>query len=60
MFVEPMVSLAFLQSLPEITSPVRKPQRYSYPAWYPAAYRIGFDAGKNEYTIALHALERYD
>jgi uncharacterized protein len=60
MFVEPMVSLAFLESLPEMTSPVKQPQRYSYPAWYPATYRIGFDAGKGEYTIALQNLARFD
>ncbi|MEQ5817169.1 DUF5602 domain-containing protein [Marinobacter sp. NFXS11] len=60
MFVEPMVSLAFLESLPEMTSPVKQPQRYSYPAWYPATYRIGFDAVKSEYTIALQDLERSD
>jgi len=60
MFVEPMVSLSFLESLPDMTSPVKKPQRYSYPAWYPATYRIGFDAGKGEYTIALQNLARFD
>lgn len=60
MFVEPMVSLAFLESLPEMTSPVKQPQRYSYPAWYPATYRIGFDASKGEYTIALQNLARFD
>jgi hypothetical protein len=60
MFVEPMVSLAFLESLPDMTSPVIKPQRYSYPAWYPATYRIGFDAGKGEYTIAPQNLQRSD
>ncbi|TYC59203.1 hypothetical protein FMN52_06765 [Marinobacter sp. BW6] len=60
MFVEPMVSLAFLESLPEMTSPVKQPQRYSYPAWYPATYRVGFDAGKGEYTIALQNLARFE
>lgn len=60
MFVEPMISLDFLESLPEMTSPVKQPQRYSYPAWYPATYRIGFDAGKGEYTIALQNLARFD
>ena len=60
MFVEPMVSLAFLESLPEMTLPVKQPQRYSYPAWYPATYRIGFDAGTDEYTIALQNLARFD
>lgn len=59
-FVEPMISLAFLQSLPEVTSPVRKPQRYSRPGWYPATYRIGFDAARGEYTIALQNLQRFD
>lgn len=59
-FVEPMVSLVFLESLPEMTSPVKQPQRYSYPAWYPATYRIGFDADKGEYTIALQNLARFD
>lgn len=59
-FVEPMISLAFLQSLPEQTSPVKKPQRYSYPAWYPASYQIGFDAGNDEYRIALRDLQRFD
>lgn len=60
MFVEPMVSLGYLESLADSTTPVKKPQRYSYPAWYPAAYRIGFDSGKGEYTIALLELQRYD
>ncbi|RBP27131.1 hypothetical protein DET50_11561 [Marinobacter pelagius] len=58
--MEPMVSLAYLESLADSTTPVKKPQRYSYPAWYPAAYRIGFDPGKGEYTIALLELQRYD
>jgi len=59
-FVEPMVSMAFLQSLPEVTAPVVKPLRYSYSAWYPASYRISFDAGRNEYAIALQNLERFE
>ncbi|MBW7472584.1 DUF5602 domain-containing protein [Marinobacter sp. F4218] len=60
MFVEPMVSLAYLQSLPEMSSPVKKPQRYSYPGWYPGTYQIGYDAGKGEYRIAIRDLQRYD
>lgn len=59
-FVEPMVSLAFLQSLPNVTSPVKKPQKYSYPGWYPGTYQIGFNAGTGEYTIALQNLQRFD
>lgn len=60
MFVEPMVSLAFLQSLPDATSQVKKPQRYSYPGWYPASYSIAFDAGRGEYRIALQNLDRFN
>lgn len=58
MFLEPMVSLTFLESLAASTTPIKKPQRYSYPAWYPSSYRIGFDAEKGEYTIALQELQR--
>lgn len=60
MFVEPMVSLTFLQSLADSTTPVKRPERYSYPGWYPSAYRIGFDVEKGEYTIALQGLQRFD
>lgn len=60
MFLEPMVSLAYLQSLPEMSSPVKKPQRYSYPGWYPGTYQIGYDAGKGEYRIAIRNLQRYE
>lgn len=60
MFVEPMVSLTFLQALSDSTTPVKRPQRYSYPGWYPSAYRIGFDGEKGEYTIALQELEKFN
>lgn len=59
-FIEPMVSLAFLQSLPEVTLAVKQPKRYSRPGWYPATYQIGFDAGDGEYRIALRDLQRFD
>lgn len=59
-FIEPMVSLAFLQALPEVTSPVPRPQKYSYPGWYPTTYQIKFNTGSGEYTIALQNLQRFD
>ncbi|MDX1459276.1 MAG: DUF5602 domain-containing protein [Marinobacter sp.] len=60
MFIEPMVSLAFLQSLPEVTLPVKMPQRYSYPGWYPTSCRIAFDVNNGEYTISLQNLQKFD
>lgn len=59
-FVEPMVSLAFLQSLPDVTSPVPRPQKYSYPGWYPATYQIKFDVSSGVYTIGFQDLQRFD
>ncbi|MDC0663562.1 DUF5602 domain-containing protein [Marinobacter sp. SS21] len=59
-FIEPMVSLAFLQLLPEMTASIKRPQTYSYPGWYPASYRIEFDVGNGEYSIALEKLQRFD
>lgn len=58
-FVEPMVSLAFLQSRPEVTVPVRVPERYSFGAWYPTGYGIGFDRINSEYRIDLTGLQRF-
>ncbi|SFM21896.1 DUF5602 domain-containing protein [Marinobacter zhejiangensis] len=59
-FIEPMLSLALLKSLPDITATVPRPERYSFPGWYPATYRIGFNVGSGEYTIALDNLQRFD
>jgi len=52
-FYEPMVTLAFLQTKPDVSSPVRTPQLYSKPGYFPTSYRVTYDAQAKEYHIAL-------
>src|SRR5690606_13576313 len=42
-FVEPMVTLAFLESRPAYTGPVAVAQRYAVPGYHPASYRVYWD-----------------
>lgn len=58
-FVEPMVTLEFLKKKPDVTVPVRTPRSYSIAAHYPTQYRIGFDPGRDEYTISILALKPF-
>ncbi|MCS4505611.1 DUF5602 domain-containing protein [Arhodomonas aquaeolei] len=58
-FLEPMVTLAFLQSRPDVTMPVKRPLAYSLPGYYPAKYRIGYDPELNQYQVSLLDLRAY-
>lgn len=58
-FVEPMVSVAFLKTLSDVTMPVAVPAAYSTPGYYPTRYRIGFDPARGEYRVALTKLKSY-
>jgi hypothetical protein len=55
-FLEPMVTRAFLGTKPNVTAPVKAPQAYSHHAYYPTHYRIAFDEARREYTISLEDL----
>jgi len=56
-FMEPMVTLEFLQSHPDEIRTVSQPALYPEPGWYPAAYRVSYDAQAREYRVALTQLE---
>jgi len=58
-FVEPMISLAYFLEQRDVTVPVRTPAAYSSPAYYPTRYRVGYDASRNEYRVALAGLRPY-
>ncbi|MBW7852227.1 MAG: DUF5602 domain-containing protein [Rhodospirillales bacterium] len=55
-FVEPMVATAFLTSKPDVTAPVKRPQSYSYPAYYPSEYRVRYDPARKQYALSLGGL----
>lgn len=55
-FLEPMVSAAFLQTKPSVTDTLKLPQRYQLHGYYPTRYHVGYDAANREYVVALEGL----
>ncbi|MGB8623188.1 MAG: hypothetical protein WCD16_10255 [Paracoccaceae bacterium] len=58
-FVEPMVTLAYLKTDPDATLPVKTPARYSSPGYYPTNYSVQYDAGNKRYLIDLGGLKAW-
>lgn len=57
-FIEPMVSKAFLEERPDLTEPVPVPARYASPGYYPTHYSVRYDPARRIYLIALEGLRR--
>lgn len=58
-FLEPMVTQAFLQTRPDLTQPVKTPERYSQPGHYPTSYSVRYDAESDVYLIQLGGLQAW-
>jgi hypothetical protein len=56
-FVEPMVSLAFLQSKQAFAAPVVRPAAYTKPGRYPSAYAVRYDTARDVYEVTLEELK---
>jgi hypothetical protein len=52
-FVEPMVTIDFLQSQQEFEGAIALPARYARPSAYPTAYSITYNEATGEHVIAL-------
>jgi hypothetical protein len=55
-FLEPMVSHAFLSSRPQQCRPVRVPKAYATAAYYPTTYCVRHDAATKTYRVTLEGL----
>jgi len=55
-FLEPMITVAYLQSHPNVSVPIPQPALYPAPGWYPDSYHIEYDPGAREYRVALTGL----
>ena len=55
-FIEPMATLAYLQSKPDFTAPVPRPASYTRAGRYPSSYRVAYDAERRVYEIVLQDL----
>jgi hypothetical protein len=55
-FLEPMVTMKYLQSKPNFSAPVKLPAAYASSGYYPTRYSIRYDARRREYSISLDGL----
>jgi hypothetical protein len=52
-FYEPMVTLAYLQTRPDLCVPIKQPQAWATEGYYPTAYCIRHLADEARYTVSL-------
>jgi hypothetical protein len=52
-FIEPMMTRAFLESKPDQTKPLRVPAKYPKAGRYPTTYRVAFDIAAKEYRVEM-------
>ena len=55
-FVEPMITRAYLLTRPDVTEPLKLPARYGKSGYYPTRYSVRYDPTKKEYTVALEGM----
>ena len=57
-FVEPMVTKAFLETHPNATTSIPQPARWSSAGRYPTTYTVSYDASAKEYHFVLGGLTK--
>ncbi|WP_269850649.1 DUF5602 domain-containing protein [Methanosarcina horonobensis] len=55
-FVEPMVTIDFLKTKPELTKQLKLPKCYPTEAYYPTSYSIRYAENTEEYTVSLEGM----
>lgn len=55
-FLEPMVTKAFLETKPNVTDRIKLPKTYSTHAYYPTTYSVKHNVTQREYVISLESL----
>jgi hypothetical protein len=56
-FIEPMVSLAYLQSKPAFSAPIARPATFEKRGAYPSSYRVDYDDASKSYEVSLVDLQ---
>jgi hypothetical protein len=59
LFGEPMITLAYLQSEPDVTLDVKQPAEFKKPGYYPTKYRISYDKQQQSYSVSLEGLVKH-
>lgn len=52
-FIEPMASLAYLQSKPVFSAPIARPATFVKRGTYPSSFRVGYDDASKSYEVSL-------
>ena len=60
LFVEPMITKAFLETKTDITLPVKQPEVFQKSGYYPSNYRIHYDSIKHEYNVSIENLVKHE
>ncbi len=55
-FLEPMITKAFLESKPNVTESIGLPQAYPGPGYYPTRYSVKYDPASEEVRVSLEGL----
>jgi hypothetical protein len=55
-FLEPMITKAFLETKPDLTIPVKLPSKYQKPGYYPTRYGIKYNPETRQYTVSVDGL----
>ena len=55
-FMEPMVTKAYLETKTSATADIKLPAMYPRSAYYPARYVVKYDATAKEYTVSLEGM----
>ncbi len=55
-FNEPMITLAFFLSRPDVCTPVRQPSAWATAGYYPTEYCIPYARKSGSYTVSLEGL----
>ena len=55
-FIEPMITLAYLRGDPDAKHKVSAPAAYSFPGYYPTSYEVRYDAAQRSYLVLLEQL----
>ena len=58
-FLEPMVTNSFLDTQQNITKEIRQPEQWMEEGYYPENYKIEYDGSKDQYSILLMDLKKF-
>ena len=58
-FLEPMITKAYLETHPDVSTAIKQPQAFQHSNYYPTSYRVKYDASKHVYNLTLSGLIKH-